>query len=141
MCIQCLLFYPRMQYFMLIKIFYLHLKLDLRKPWLVHILFKPMESFSVMIWICLAYQYQEIFLIVWWFLQWLLLYLYHIHQIYLDWHLLTPRNNDMLLHIENEIHHKISSNYCVCFGARVLMSVRCNSNEIWFHPTKICLLK
>ena len=88
-----------------------------------------------------AYQYQELFLIVWWFLQWLLLYLYHIHQIYLDWHLLTPRNNDMLLHIENEIHHKISSNYCVCFGARVLMSVRCNSNEIWFHPTKICLLK
>ena len=46
MCIQCLLFYPRMQYFMLIKIFYLHLKLDLRKLWLVHILFKSMESFT-----------------------------------------------------------------------------------------------
>ena len=49
MCIQCLLFYPRMQYFMLIKIFYLHLKLDLRKLWLVHILFKSMESY-VPIW-------------------------------------------------------------------------------------------
>ena len=127
MCIQCLLFYPRMQYFMLIKIFYLHLKLDLRKLWLVHILFKSMESFSIILWI---YRYQEIFLIVWLFLQWFLFYLYHIHQIYLDRHMLTSVNNNMFLHIEYEIYHKISSNYCVCFGARVLMSIRCNSNEI-----------